>query len=155
MVDDARFEDGAEAPVALRALEAADVPVISALIQDAVFPITEMTWAKSKRRFAILLNRYRWERPGAAPKPERVQSVLVVEDVAAVRSQGVDRAETELVLSCLAIEWTAGEDGQGTLTLILAGDGAVALDVEALEVTLKDVTRPYMAPSGRTPDHGA
>ena len=37
---------------------------------------------------------------------------------------------------------------------VLAGDGAVALEVEALEVRLEDVTRPYRAPSGRVPDHG-
>jgi hypothetical protein len=43
------------------------------------------------------------------------------------------------------------EDGTGRITLILAGDGAVAVDVEALEVTLKDVTTPYVATSGKTP----
>jgi hypothetical protein len=49
----------------------------------------------------------------------------------------------------------AGEDGTGVLTLVLAGDGAVALEVEALDVTLQDVTRPYLAPSGKAPDHDA
>ncbi len=33
------------------------------------------------------------------------------------------------------------------MVLTLAGDGAIALEVEALDVTLKDVTRPYIAPS--------
>ena len=37
--------------------------------------------------------------------------------------------------------------------LTLAGDGAIALEVEALEVTLQDVTRPYRAPSGKAPAH--
>ena len=46
-----------------------------------------------------------------------------------------------------------GEDGTGRLTLTLAGDGAVALDVEALDVRLDDVTRPYRAPSGKVPRH--
>ena len=52
------------------------------------------------------------------------------------------------------LAFAAGPDGTGTLTLTLAGDGAVALSVEALEVTLKDVTRPYRAPSGKVPSHG-
>ena len=30
---------------------------------------------------------------------------------------------------------------------------AIALEVEALEITLKDVTQPYGAVSGKTPDH--
>jgi hypothetical protein len=38
--------------------------------------------------------------------------------------------------------------------LTLAGDGAIRLEVEALEVALKDVTRPYRAPSGKAPSHG-
>ncbi|MBL4627798.1 MAG: DUF2948 family protein [Roseicyclus sp.] len=151
MGEDARFEDASEGVVALRGLEAADVPVISALVQDAVFPVTEMRWDRTRRRFALLINRYRWENSGAAP--ERVQAVLAVEDVLAVASQGIDRADPDVVLSLLALEWAAGEDGMGRLTLVLAGDGAIAIDVEALEVTLRDVTQPYGAVSGKVPDH--
>jgi hypothetical protein len=152
MTEDARFEDGAEGPVALRALDGDDLPVIAALVQDAVFPSAEMTWDRARRRFAILLNRFRWER-GAGGPPERVRSVLVVEDVVRVSSQGVARGEADLVLSLLTLEWTPGEDGTGRLTLVLAGDGAIAVEVETLEVTLKDVTKPYVAPSGKVPDH--
>lgn len=151
MVEDARFEDAGDAPVALRALEAADVPVISALIQDAIFPATEMRWDSARRRFALLINRFRWEQPGGAP--ERVQSVLAVEDVMKVASQGIDRADPDLVFAALALTWAPSEDGMGQLELVLAGDGAIALDVEALEVTLTDVTQPYGAVSGKTPDH--
>lgn len=153
MVDDARFEDAGEAPVALRALDAEDLNVLSALVQDAVFPATEMTWDRRRRRLALLLNRFRWEDRPLRNPPERVQSVLVIEDAMAVRSQGIDRTDADLVLSLLAMDWTAGADGTGTITLVLAGDGAVAVDVEALEVTLKDVTRPYVAPSRKAPDH--
>ncbi len=154
-MSDARFEDGGEAPLALRALDADDLKVISTLAQDAIFPITEMTWDRTRRRFALLLNRFRWEegaRVGDHP-PERVQSVLVVEDAMAVASQGIDLSDTETVLSLMAIEWVPGEDGTGRLKLVLAGDGAVAVDVECLEVTLRDVTRPYYAPSGKVPAH--
>ena len=151
MTEDARFEDAGDAPVALRALEAADVPVISALVQDAVFPASEMRWEAGRRRFALLLNRFRWEQQGNAP--ERVQTVLAVEDVMKVASQGIDRSDPDLVFSLLALEWTPSEDGMGRLELILAGDGAIALEVEALEITLTDVTQSYGAISGKTPDH--
>lgn len=152
MVEDARFEDAAEGPVALRALDGDDLRVISALVQDAILPVGEMTWDRRRRRFALLLNRFRWEDKGARP-PERVQAVLAIEDVQGVATQGVDRADRDLVLSILALDWTAGEDGTGRITLVLAGDGAIALDVETIEVTLRDVTRPYVAPSGKTPRH--
>ena len=157
MVEDATFEEGGEAPLRLRAFDAADLDVISSLIQDAVFPITEMTWDRPRRRFAILLNRFRWEDVPAAERRgrefERVQAMLVIEDVLKVATQGVDRSEREMVLSLLSIGFVPGEEGGGRLELTLAGDGAVALEVEALEVVLRDVTRPYRAVSGKAPDH--
>ncbi|KPQ13860.1 MAG: Protein of unknown function (DUF2948) [Rhodobacteraceae bacterium HLUCCO18] len=152
MTEDARFEDADEAPIALRALDEGDLKVLAALVQDAVFPVSEMTWDRRRRRFAILLNRFRWEEVGRRP-PERVQSVLVIEDAMKVASQGIARDDPDLVLSLLTLIWTPAEEGAGRIELILAGDGALAVDVEALEVTLKDVTAPYVAASGKSPDH--
>jgi len=157
MVEDARFEDGGETPLALKALDAEDLAVISALTQDSVLPAVEMRYDAERRRFALLLNRFRWEdepRARARRRPvERVQAVLVVDDVLRVASTGIDRRDPDLVLSLLAIAFEPGEDGTGTVLLTLAGDGAIRLEVEALEVTLKDVTRPYVAPSKATPRH--
>lgn len=156
---DARFEDGDDGPMHLVALDAEDLQVIAALTQDAVFPITEISWNPKRRRLALLVNRFRWEDREAADRAgrpyERVQSLLWVEDVLKVRSQGIDRTAKETVLSLLDIEWAAGADAGGVLTFVLAGDGAISLDVEALEVALRDVTRPYVAPSHRAPSHPA
>ncbi len=156
MVDDARFEDADEAPLRLLAMDSDDLKVISALVQDSVFPATEMKWDARARRFAILLNRFRWEisaSTGRRKNYERVQSVLVVEDVMKVASTGIDRKDKDLVLSLLAITFEPGPDGTGRVLLALAGDGDIALDVETLEVKLKDVTRPYVAPSHHMPQH--
>ena len=154
---DASYQDGAETPLHLVAQDADDLQVISSLVQDAVLNATDMKYQAAKRRFALLVNRFRWEDRAAAEvarRPyERVRSLLVIEDVLTVRSSGIDRTDPDLVLAVLSITFTPGMDGTGTLTLVLAGDGAVALDVEALEVRLDDVTRPYRAPSGKRPDH--
>lgn len=153
-MSDARFEDARGAPLRLRALDADDLQILSSLLQDSVLPIPEMRWDRSRRRFGMLLNRLRRE-DGAPADVERVRSVLVVEDVMEVRSQGIDRADRDTILQLLAVTLEPREDGSGRVILTLAGDGAIALEVEALEVTLKDVTRPYRAPSGKLPDHGA
>lgn len=157
MSEDARFEDGREAPLRLKALDTEDLAVIAALVQDAVFPAAEMKWDRKARRFAILLNRFRWEDAPKAQKRkrsyERVQAVLAVEDVLKVQTQGVDKADPDMVYSLLAIAFLPGEDGTGRVELTLAGDGAIALEVEALEVLLRDVTRPYVAPSNKAPSH--
>lgn len=154
---DARFEDGAEAPLWLGATDAEDLKILATLTQDAVFPITDMTYARSRREFAVLLNRFRWEDREAAARAgrgvERVRAMLLVRDVLAVRSQGIDRADRDTVLSLLDIGFEPGPDGTGRLILTLAGDGAIALEVESLDLDLRDVTRPYLAPSRRAPDH--
>jgi hypothetical protein len=154
---DARFEDGGERPLRLRAETPEDLAVVSALLQDAVAQTSEIAWARRHRRFAMLVNRFRWEDAEAARRQgrpfERVQAVFVVESVLAVRASGIDPADRDLVVSLLALEFAPGADGAGVLTLMLAGDGAIALAVECLDVTLTDVTRPYVAPSGRAPAH--
>ncbi len=155
-MSDARFEDGAERPLRLQALDAEDLKVISALVQDAVFPATEMAWDSKRREFGLLINRFRWEdhvRAGAPGEAERVQAVLMVRDVLGVASSGVDRNDKDLVLSLLSIEFLPGEDGAGHLSLILAGDGEIRLAVECVDVMLSDVTRPYRAPSHKAPAH--
>lgn len=154
---DARFEDGAEQPLRLVARDSEGLAVLSALVQDAVFPATEMVYAKTRRRFALMLNRFRWEDLPAAEragrKVERVQSLLVFQDVLAVQSQGLLRRDKDTVMSLLGMTFLPGEDGMGRIVLVLAGDGEVALSVESLDASLRDVTRPYLAPSGKTPVH--
>ncbi len=157
MSEDARFEDGGDRPLNLGALDADDLQVISALVQDAVFPVTEVAWQPKARRLGLLINRFRHEDKDAAARlgrsVERVQSLLVIDNVLKVASQGVDRADKDVVLSLLSISFTPGEDGAGAVELTLAGDGGFRAEVEALEVSLRDVTRPYAAPSRKSPAH--
>ncbi|WP_135505990.1 DUF2948 family protein [Roseovarius aestuariivivens] len=156
MSEDARFEDGAERPINLGALDPEDLDVISSLAQDAVFSVTDMQWRPGERRLAFLLNRFRWEDEGRDRHgAERVRAVLVIDNVLGVASSGIDRDDRDLVLALLSLGFEPGEDGEGHVILTLAGDGAIRARVEALEVALRDVTRPYRAPAGKAPDHGA
>jgi len=160
---DARFEDGAEQPLRLLARDVDDLQVISTLAQDSVLTGAELRYSPARRRFSLLLNRFRWEdqpkAQAAGRRVERVRSVLDFSDVTSVSHQGLTQ-DSETILSLLAIEFTAeaevetGEPaGPGRIVLTFAGDGALALSVECLEVELCDVTRPYGAPSGQVPSH--
>ncbi|MBT7905896.1 MAG: DUF2948 family protein [Marinovum sp.] len=157
MTTDAKFEDGGEAPLNIGALDSEDLTVISAMVQDAVLPIGEISWQANQRRLALLINRFRWEDKTNAERQgrpvERVQSLLAFDTVLSVASQGLDRSQKDLVLSMLSITMENAENGDCYLTVTLAGDGALRIRVEAVEVHLRDVTRPYAAPSRKSPHH--
>lgn len=178
-MNDARFEDGNEAALRLIARSAADGEVLSALLQDAVFTLEQASYVRAQRRFALLLNRFRHEEhPGKTP--ERVRSLLVFDDITAVRTSGIDHAQTTapLVILALKLAFTEGEGkdesqdkdkGEGADTdegesgaelcrgravLVLANGAEIALDIDVFEARLEDVTKPYTAPSRKHPDHG-
>ncbi len=154
VTQDARFEDASERPLNLGALEPDEIQIISSLIQDAVVTTADIAWRKRERQLVLLLNRYRWEHERHANvTPERVRTMLVIDNVMTVSSMGLDPSARDVILSVLELSYTPDKDGLGDLTLILAGDGAIRARTEALEVRLKDVTRPYRAPSGKKPQH--
>jgi hypothetical protein len=157
-MSDAKFEDGGDRPLRLKALDSDDLAVMSSLTQDAVFPASEMRWARKARRVALLLNRFRWEDAPNAKigkrSVERVQAVMSIEDVMSVKSQGVQAGDADTIMSLLSVSFEPSTDGRGRVLMTLSGDGAIAIEVEALEIMLADVTRPYIAPSKSVPQHG-
>mgnify|MGYP001821001043 CR=1 FL=1 len=156
-MSDARFEDGDDKSLRLLAENSEDLQVVSSLVQEAVCSGSEMKWRRSARQFASLLHRFRWEDYATAERigraAERVQSLLVIDDAMQVATQGVQPGDADMVLSLLSIAFEPGEDGAGAMILTFAGDGALKVEVEAINVTLQDVTRPYVAPSGKSPQH--
>ena len=157
MTEDARFTDVAvsDQPLRLGIATAEDLEVASALMQDAVGLTGEISWMPKRRRLALLVNRFRWEDREAAEAErrdvERVRTALVIDDVLAVRANGLNPGEKDTIYSILRMSFEEGDAPAGTLTLDLAGDGALALDVECLEARVLDVSRPWVARG--TPDH--
>ena len=155
MSDDASFKDGEKGPLALIAADAEDLKVVSAMVQDAVLMVSDVNWQPRKRQAAFLLNRFRWEDRAEAERLgrayERVRALLVVDDALRMQANGIVRDDPEMVLSLLSITFTEGDTPQ--LLLTFAGYGEIALKVEAVNLTLKDVTRPYQAPSRKAPVH--
>ena len=97
-------------------------------------------------------DRYLWER-NKSKNAERAQAVLAFEDVKNVQTQNINKSDNNLALCLLNISFKAEEDGMGTIQIILSGGGKIRLQVEALEVSLRDVTQPYLAPSRLIPHH--
>lgn len=144
MVEDARFEDAAK-PIRLMAQSVEDLTVLSALLQDAVGKAADFAYLPKSRRFVFVVNRYRWESaPQDSGPGERVQTGVTIENAMTVRARGVQPGSQDAV-EILDLAWAAGEDGTGALHILCSGGAEFAIEAEALEVKLTDVTKPWAA----------
>lgn len=155
MGEDASFEDGAEQPLRLTAVDASDLPVVSALVQDAVGKVANVRYAPGRRRFSLMLYRFRWEDEPRAKRErrpmERVAAALTVDDVLGASVSGLDPQDGEAVFNLLTLNFEPGEDGAGVLVVACSGGATIRLSVECVNLALVDLTRPWEAKS--TPRH--
>jgi hypothetical protein len=136
----------------LMAEDAADLDIIAAAAQDALLRIGDVSYDRKARRFAALLNRFRWERAGEAGPFERVRSALSFESVLSVKSRKVRMDVPDAVAALLSIGFTPdAEPPGGVVRLVFAGGGEIALEVECLDALLLDMGAAWRTP--RRPDH--
>ena len=156
MSQDASFSEGADSALYLGAFTPEDVEVISTILQDGIFCINDLAWLKNKRQVAVLVNRFRWENKSEYIEknspPERVKSLLIIDNVLNISSQGIDRSDSTAPLNLLNFDLKKTKKNI-FLTLLLSDFGAIRFELEAIELSIKDVTRPYKAYSENIPFH--
>jgi hypothetical protein len=136
----------------LMAEDAADLDIIGAAVQDALLRVGDITLDKKARRFAMLLNRFRWEDAGEAGPYQRVRAALSFESVLSVKSRKVRLESKEALASLLSVTFTPDEEPPGgKVSLYLAGGGEIELEVECLDALLLDMGAAWQTP--RRPDH--
>lgn len=145
-------------PLKLRAIDADDVAVLAACLQDALVPASDMRYLAAERRFVLVANRFCWEKlPATSLDPaagaeekgpfERVHCGLAIEHVTRVQARGFTPGGEEgkerlfEVLTILPEEGAAG--GGAALTLVFAGQVAVRIEVERIEILAQDVGEPW------------
>ena len=154
-------------PLRLRAIDADDVAVLAACLQDALVPSRDMRFLATENRFVLVANRFCWEKlPATSLDPmagqeekgpfERVHCGLTIEHVTRVQARGFnpvgeDEDEEERLFEVLTL--LAEDDGKGTatLTLVFAGNVAVRLELGKIEVFAQDVSEPW--PTLWRPNH--
>lgn len=137
----------------LAALDADDLTVISACMQDSVLKTGEIAFTPAERRLVLPVNRFVWEKSGARLSiPERRRSVLHFDRIVGLKSSNIDRTKPETVLSILAITFQASDAPAGSVDIAFAGGGALKFDVECIEAQLADLG-PAWAAKGM-PKHG-
>jgi hypothetical protein len=134
----------------LIALDAEDLAVVSAHLQDAVVRVGDMAYLPKSRRFAMVANRFDWAAPGTKGRKapfQRRRAGLRFERVMAARVAGLDLAAKGHFLSLLAVRFEPAELPAGTIRLDFSGGAGVALDVEYIEAELKDLGAAWATPS--------
>ena len=140
----------------LIALDADDLAVLSAHLQDAILKVGDMAFLPKDRRFAIVCNRFDWRSAPATPRgdatPTRKRAGLRIERIVKAQVQGIDLAKRDAVLSLLAVQFVPAIEPAGVLTLTFAGQGAIRLEVECIEASLTDLGPAWAATAA--PHHG-
>ncbi len=143
----------------LIALDSEDLSILSAHMQDAVLQVADMAYLPAERRFAAITNRFDW---GAAARAEagaggdkqylRHRAALRFERVLGAQVSGIDLNDKRRTLCILALQFAETSPPAGNVTIICAGGAAIRLEVECLEVELKDLGAAWAAKA--KPAHG-
>lgn len=149
----------------LAAMDAEDLAILSAHLQDAVLKRSAMTYTPARGRFALVCNRFDWAGAedgggllakvlGRGPSYRRRQATLVVDRVRHAAYSGIEAGDPVLnLLSVVFAPDADAESASGRVLLHFAGGGCVRLDVECVEARLADLG-PVWATHAK-PDHRA
>ena len=122
----------------LSALDADDLPAISAQMQDAINRVSDIDWSATQKRFIMVANRYAWDAP---EEKQRRRSGLRFNFVKNVRRAGPKGLVQNGVLSLLAMTFEANKADalSGYITLQCSGGHSIRLEVECVDVQLDDL----------------
>jgi len=123
----------------LIALDADDLAVISAHVQDARVQPADIIWRQAEKRLVIGLNRLDWEQTlSGHTEPRRLIAALRFDRVLACKSRNIDLARPD-ALELIGIEFHETHVPAGSALLMFAQGGALRLDLECLECELTDL----------------
>ena len=144
------MSDDAAAPLKLIALDADDLAIVSAHLQDAVLKAADLVYLPAEKRFALALRRFDSEGAQHGRRRRRL-AAQHFDRVLAVRSAKLDKNDPDKVLNLLAITFDQGEDPAGDVTLHFSEGAAIRLSVECVEAQMKDLGPVWEAVA--TPGH--
>jgi DUF2948 family protein len=127
----------------LRAEDEEDLAVVSMILQDALVPIGEMAFLPEQNRFALVANRFRWERKAidGGKLFERILTGITFDAVEAVKTRGFDRTERDRILQVLAVRAEPG-----VVVFDFSGADSMRLEVGRILCHLEDLGEPWPTP---------
>src|SRR3982074_757123 len=114
------------AQLKLIALDADDLAVISAHVQDARVQPADIIWRQGEKRLVVGMSRLDWEQTLAGEtSPRRLIAAPRFDRVLACKSRNIDIAAPEAALELLGIEFHPTESPSGCALLMFGHGGAL------------------------------
>ena len=137
------------AQLKLIALDADDLAVISAHVQDALVQTADIIWRQGEKRLVVGMSRLDWEQTlSGETAPRRLLAALRFDRVLSCKSRNIDLEAPAAAMELLGIEFHPGEPPAGSAVLLFSQGGALRLDVECLECELTDLGTDDLGTSG-------
>ena len=151
-----------------------DLEIVSSMLQDAIVPISEITYQRPDKRFVLMTQRFRWESaehqsdeipdgeasnddasesseaPGplatTGPSYERILCALRIDNVTAVRTNGIYLSKRGQMLELLSLHLA-----DGSLDLAFADGKTIRLSTTRLSCYAEDIGKAW--PTTLRPKH--
>jgi hypothetical protein len=133
-------------PLKLKAEDAEDVQVISAVLQDAIAPVCDMLYNPADKNFIMVVHRLRRETEDAPL--ERICCAVNLRGVESVKTHGIDLNKQERMLDLLAVM-----PEKQTVDFIFAGDAEIRVQLGAWSMIVEDFGEAW--PASCSPCHDA
>ena len=134
-----------------------DLVVISTLCQDSIIKIANIKWAKKSKRFYLLINRFCWELNDLSKQKSsnmlRINSIMSFNSVLSVKSAGIQQNNNSDITSLLTINYNFFNFEKQAIDLIFSGNSQISLNIECIDVFLKDISEPFEGTTSKQPKH--
>ena len=118
--------------------DVSDLTIISAMLQDAIIPVSDMAYFEQERTFVMAVNRFRWEVSNGKSHDERVHASIKFGNVTRAQYRNFKRGNSEDLMSILSIGYDAG-----VVLIQFSGNSAVRLVVSEFYCIVRDLDEPW------------
>lgn len=120
----------------LRAVDAEDLAVLAAFLQDSIACVGEMAYLPEERRFALVVCRFCWERAVREDVErlyDRVECAITIDGVEPPKYKGFSLRERSRLMPLLTLGWH-----DGVVQLTFGGGAALRLEAKSLDLRMED-----------------
>jgi hypothetical protein len=117
-------------PLKLLAVDAEDLSIISAHLQDSVIKVGDFVYLPKEQRFAFAANRFDWVSAVEGEGNRRRRAAIHFDRVRSVKCRNIDRENPNQALCLLAVAFEETDP---------PSDASIRIEVECIEARLADL----------------